>query len=290
MAVAEDGTIYVADSFNYRVQALKNGKVLWTYGKPIPPDKAIQFNDKSRLFGLPASIARDDNGNLYVVDGVNSELVVLSKDGEFLEKVGDVGHDDGTFYYPDGIAYADGKLVVADKFNDRVEVFSVPRQGVAAFFNPSLWWLLALLPLLLLPLLFRRTSYIVTPDFVTALLADEENANEVAKALRTAFAAEPYFEAGKEATSELDLKWKSRKIDAEKVDELVEKYELRPEEAEALLVVLEKRGKKLLLTEDPRTRFAAQDLDIATANYAELIAGEVDEDDTVEPTAGTVDA
>ncbi len=54
MAVDEDGNIYVADSFNYRVQALsKAGKVLWVYGNPIPPDKAIQFQGADRKFGLP---------------------------------------------------------------------------------------------------------------------------------------------------------------------------------------------------------------------------------------------
>ena len=132
VAVDEDGNLYVADSFNYRVQALdKAGKVKWVYGNPIPADKAVQYQGPDRKFGLPASIARDDNGNLYVVDGMNSELVMLNADGEFIQKIGDVGHDDGTFYYPDGIDYADGKLVVADKFNDRIEVFNVPRTGVA---------------------------------------------------------------------------------------------------------------------------------------------------------------
>ncbi len=72
---------------------------------------------------------------------------MLNADGEFIQKIGDVGHDDGTFYYPDGIDYSDGKLVVADKFNDRVEVFNVPRTGVAAFI-PAAPWLL--MPLLLL--------------------------------------------------------------------------------------------------------------------------------------------
>ena len=182
--------MYVADSFNYRVQAIsKAGKVLWTYGSPLPADKAVQYQGPDRKFGLPASITRDDNGNLYVVDGVNSELVMLNEQGEFVQKIGDVGHDDGTFYYPDGIDYSDGKLVVADKFNDRVEVFSVPRTGVAAFLPFAPWLLLPLLLLagLIAYLLLRRDHYVPTPEFVGRMAADSVHGADVAKAVKSLF-------------------------------------------------------------------------------------------------------
>ena len=105
--MGEDGTLFVADSFNYRVQAIsEEGEPVWQYGEPLPPDEAVGFAEESRKFGLPASIAADEGGFLYVVDGTNSEVVVLTTDGEFQETIGGVGHDDGLFYYPDGIEYS----------------------------------------------------------------------------------------------------------------------------------------------------------------------------------------
>ncbi len=128
IAVGENGNIYVADSLNYRVQAFnKDGNPLWQYGKPLPPDKAVTYQGKDRKFGLPASIALDDSGHLYVVDGLNCQITVLNTKGQKIETLGDIGHDDGFFYYPEGITYAgQGKLALADKFNDRIEVFQVP--------------------------------------------------------------------------------------------------------------------------------------------------------------------
>jgi DNA-binding beta-propeller fold protein YncE len=209
VAVAPDGTLYVADSLNYRVQAISpQGKPLWQYGKPLPEGATRNMTqDTGQAFGLPASIALDERGYLYVSDGLNSEVVVLTTDGELVERIGDVGHDDGKFYYPDGIAYSDGRIVVADKYNDRVEVFSVPRPGAAQWAPWVPWVLLALaLPLLLVPfLLRRRTRYVVTPAFLEQLAADEEHGPRIAKIIRTAYAEPELAERGS-GIEGLDLK------------------------------------------------------------------------------------
>jgi DNA-binding beta-propeller fold protein YncE len=139
ITVGPNGNIYVADSMNYRVQALtKDGNPLWQYGKPLPSKNPMMYQGADRKFGMPASIALDDNGHLYVVDGLSCEIDVLDTNGKFIEKIGDIGHDDGFFYYPDGITYAgNGNVVLADKFNDRVQVFRVPisTSAVASAFD-----------------------------------------------------------------------------------------------------------------------------------------------------------
>lgn len=126
------GNIYVADSMNYRIQALdKNGKSLWVVGAPLPPwtgqEEDLTERERKRQFGLPVSITMDKDGILYVMDAFNGEIVILSPKGEVLGTVGEWGHDDGQFYYPAGMAYAGNeRFVIADKFNDRVQVVRIP--------------------------------------------------------------------------------------------------------------------------------------------------------------------
>jgi len=272
VAVDADGTLYVADSLNYRVQALgRDGKVLWTYGKPLDPSKSMSLDtDTGQTFGLPASIAVDTNGFVYVVDGLNSEITVLDTKGEFIEKIGDVGHDDGKFYYPDGIDYADGRLAIADKYNDRVQVFSVPAStlGAAAWLPYAPWALLiALLPLGLF-LLRRGTRYVVTPAFVAAVSADEQR-DDVVKALRRVFATEQVVEAGS-AIEGLKLAWVARQVSDESVDALVERFGLDRDEAAALAVAVGLRGKRVVLTDSEAVRSAALELGLAVVAYDEV--------------------
>lgn len=130
IVVDNQGNIYLADSMNYRVQAIdKKGKSLWVVGAPPKqtPGQPMEEMEKTRQFGLPASIAMGGDGNLYVMDAFAGEINIFDKKGKQLGKVGDWGHDDGQFYYPAGIASAGGdKFVIADKFNDRVQVVRIP--------------------------------------------------------------------------------------------------------------------------------------------------------------------
>ena len=271
VAVDEDGTLYVADSLNYRVQAIgTNGEPLWQYGTPIPEGQGgIQFDDESRKFGLPSNIAVDDNGLLYVVDGMNSEVVVLTTDGEFVEVIGDVGGADGMFYYPDGIDYSSGRIAVADKFNDRVEVFRVPLPPGQRWraYVPYVLGLL-LLPLLLLPFLKPRRRYVITPDFIDALKRDEDR-EAVADALKRVHATDALADVGREL-EDVKLKWAGHAVNEEDVDKVVERFELGREQAEALTVAAVMRGKRVLVTDDEAIRAVAKELKVPVATYAEI--------------------
>lgn len=279
VAVGEDGTLYIADSLNYRVQAMgTDGQIRWTYGEPIPPEQAIRFDDPSRVFGLPASIAVDENGFVYVVDGLNGEIQVLQQaDGGYVETIGDIGHQDGRFYYPDGIAYADGRLVIADKFNDRVQVFRIPTAtvGLDRLLPLAPWLLLPLLLLALIPLLRRRTS-VMTPSFLERLETDVRGP-EVAEALKKVAAAPMLAEAHKD---EFDgLEWKPRDFDEERVDALMKEHAVSRENAEALDIVLHARGKKILLSDDADLNALAAEYEISAVTYNEVLEtlGEADE-------------
>jgi DNA-binding beta-propeller fold protein YncE len=273
VAVGKDGTLYVADSLNYRVQAIsKTGKVLWTYGKPIPADQAVMYNGADRKFGLPSSIAVDDNGYIYVVDGLSSEVDILDSKGAFIEKMGDVGHADGTFYYPDGIAYSNGRLAIADKFNDRVEVFSAPMSptvGDRVSLNAA-WGLLLLLPLLLVPwlLLRRQSRYVITPSFLAALEADGDARADVVRMLKRVSASEPFAAVhGKDVEG---LRMIAHKPTETEIAELSERYSLDADAAQALAVARKLKGKAALLVNDEPLLLAAEDLGLTSLTYREV--------------------
>ncbi|MHB0977677.1 MAG: NHL repeat-containing protein [Candidatus Aquicultorales bacterium] len=115
----DDGTLYIADLMNLRVQALKqNGDILWVRGEP-PKD----VYGKNRKFGLPAGLALGIDGYLYVADSFNHQITIMTADGQVLGQVGRQGKGDGELNYPVGIAARkDGVYAIADKYNDRVQL------------------------------------------------------------------------------------------------------------------------------------------------------------------------
>jgi len=285
VAVGKDGTLYVADSLNYRVQAIgSNGVPIWQYGKPIPPESAVQYDSPDRKFGLPASIAVDDNDLIYVVDGLNHEIQVLDTNGEPIETIGDTGHEDGSFYYPDGIDYHDGRLVIADKMNDRVEVFETPLPPGQAWrsYVPYAAVLL-LLPLLLLPFLFRGRKFVVTDEFI-ALLAEDEDRDLIVDALKKVYAA-PTVAASGDEMEELGLRWLARAPDSDRVQLLESNYGISQEQAEAIVVAARLRGRRLLIAEDEAVKAAAEELKISVVSYAEIKAA-IGEDESQKTSQG----
>lgn len=273
VAVGPDGTLFVADTLNYRVQAIgTDGEVLWTYGEPLPPEQAIRFDDPSRKFGLPASIAADESGFLYVVDGLNGEVHILEQgDGSFVEIIGDIGHNDGFFYYPDGIDYRDGRIVVADRFNDRVQVFSVPTAatGLERFVPLAPWLLLPLALLLLIPVLRRGRSNVVTPAFADRLATDESRGEEVAAVLKRVVGTPAVVASHSEDYDK--LKWVQRKIDEDRVTTLMDEHGLGRQDAEALDIAIRARGKKVLLTDDAVLSALAIDYGLTVVSYEEIL-------------------
>ncbi|MCL2654960.1 MAG: NHL repeat-containing protein [Coriobacteriia bacterium] len=183
-------TLYVCDTLNYRIQALTDIEtsptVSWTYGAALPVKNALQYNGASRKFGLPVSLALTANGDLVVVDGLSGELIVLdAHTGGYLRTVTSMGNEDGQLYYPVGVAASQEQIYVADKYNDRIEIFSdtvsknespPPVRGGLKF-DPA--WLLVI-PLLLMAVALLRQVFLRTPRytldmrFIEQVAADED--------------------------------------------------------------------------------------------------------------------
>jgi DNA-binding beta-propeller fold protein YncE len=75
----------------------------------------------------PSDLAIDPKGNIYLVDGVNSRVIVVDSNGKwkfFLGTEGIPGTGKGQFNLPLGIDISDsGKVFIADTGNHRIQVF-----------------------------------------------------------------------------------------------------------------------------------------------------------------------
>jgi uncharacterized protein (TIGR03663 family) len=118
VGVAPDGNVFVADTWNYRIQEFTaDGKFVRMWGS------SGQANTPTGFYG-PRDVAVDSKGRVYVADTGNKRIVVFDENGNYLAQIGSGGFGPGQLDEPVGIALGpDGELYVADTWNQRVQVF-----------------------------------------------------------------------------------------------------------------------------------------------------------------------
>jgi DNA-binding beta-propeller fold protein YncE len=119
IAIAPDGTVYVVDGGNFRVEAFSpDGKFLRAFG---------EIGRRSGQFARPKDVAIDREGNLYVTDSSFGNFQIFDATGQLLLYIGDQGNEGGPaqFMLPSGIAIdpVDGRVYVVDQFFKKVDVF-----------------------------------------------------------------------------------------------------------------------------------------------------------------------
>ena len=118
VATAPDGTAYVVDGGNFRVQAFNpDGSFKMAFGA---------IGTRSGQFSRPKGIAVDHDGNIFVVDSSFSNFQIFNSQGQLLLYIGQNGFKGApaTYVLPTGIAAdEDGRIYVVDQFYRRVEVF-----------------------------------------------------------------------------------------------------------------------------------------------------------------------
>jgi DNA-binding beta-propeller fold protein YncE len=116
-AVAPDGTLYVLDAGNFRVQAFDaDGNYLREWGKV-----GRNFGD----FARPRGIAVDADGNVYVTDSAFRNFQIFNANGELLMAIGGENFDDepGQYALPAGIAVDErNNVYVVDQMLGKVEI------------------------------------------------------------------------------------------------------------------------------------------------------------------------
>lgn len=105
------------------------GKVLYTLGPGVQEGPNSQPFD----FTNPTDVAVAPNGDIYVVDGYGSQKVHrFDKNFKWLKTIGGPGKDHGQFNVCHGVWVStlgqEPEVYIADRHNDRIEVFSVDLQ------------------------------------------------------------------------------------------------------------------------------------------------------------------
>jgi sugar lactone lactonase YvrE len=85
----------------------------------------VAAEDESVAFYMPAGIALDGRGDLYILDKGNHRVQKFSSDGRFLASFGRQGQGPGEFAYPDSIDVdGAGMIWVSDPNNQRIQVLA----------------------------------------------------------------------------------------------------------------------------------------------------------------------
>jgi len=136
VAVDADGNVYVSDSGNYTIRKITAAGVVTTLAGLAGAPGSIDGAGAKARFGLPAGLAVDPDGNLYVADELNQTIRKVTPAGvvsTLAGRAGERGSSNGTgnmarFAPPIGIVFAhDGNLYVADPSNPMIRRVTTAR-------------------------------------------------------------------------------------------------------------------------------------------------------------------
>ena len=151
--------IWIVDRNDQQVlKYTPQGELLMTIGeKGVRSDTGADPNDfgssghmqvthGGEPFNMPAGIAVAPSGDIYVADGyANARVHRFSAAGALRRSWGEPGRGPGEFMLPHGACItADGRLLIADRENDRVQVFTQEGKFLAEWptklIGPAVVW------------------------------------------------------------------------------------------------------------------------------------------------------
>ncbi len=134
MDIAADGSIYVADSRNHRIQHYQpDGTLLNSWGSFAD---RMQGDAPGGTFNEPWGVAVGPDGSVYVADTWNHRVQKFTADGEFVNAWGDFGQAENeyAFWGPRDVAVdSEGRVFVTDTGNKRIVVFDENGKFLSSF-------------------------------------------------------------------------------------------------------------------------------------------------------------
>ena len=137
--VGPDGAVYCVDNGDHSIRKFsQDGELLLTLGVPGTRSDTGYRTDLPVLIHNVETVAKPagpfngctditigPDGDIFVSDGYgNCRVHHFSADGTLLHSWGEVGSGPGQFRLPHGICLTpDGRLLVADRENDRIQIF-----------------------------------------------------------------------------------------------------------------------------------------------------------------------
>jgi len=117
-ALAPDGSLYIVDSGNFRVEKFDpDGKFLSEFGA---------IGRQPGQFSRPKEAAVDKDGNVYVVDSLFGNFQIFNSAGQLLLAVGTRSNSDAPAKYqlPSSVAIdEDGRVYVVDQYFRKVDIY-----------------------------------------------------------------------------------------------------------------------------------------------------------------------
>lgn len=134
LAVAADGSLYVADSRNHRIQHLSaTGDVLNVWGSF---SDSLTSAAPGGTFNEPWDVAIGPDGSVYVADTWNHRIQRFTADGEFVQMWGYFGTAEtpDAFWGPRSVDVDEaGRVYVTDTGNKRIVIFDANGVGITEF-------------------------------------------------------------------------------------------------------------------------------------------------------------
>ncbi len=127
LAIGPQGQLLVLDGGHLRVQVFDaEGHYIRSFGRP---------GKQPGAFARPKEIATDAQGNVYVADSTLAHVQVFTSQGDYLYAIGVRSQLDAPGHYllSGGLALdTDGRLLVADPWYGKIEIFRPVRSAPAA--------------------------------------------------------------------------------------------------------------------------------------------------------------
>jgi len=136
IAVASDGTVYIAETSNHVVRKISGGNLSVFAGNALQGYQGDGGNATDAELNAPTSLTLDAAGNLYIADTGNNLIRRVDKGGIITSYVGGTGPTANSLKNPTGMCFdAAGNLYIADTGNRRIaKYFPTANQGRVATF------------------------------------------------------------------------------------------------------------------------------------------------------------